>query len=73
MLMNLKREKKKGRKKKGDGMKEGWNEGRKEGGEGGRRWREGGRRKEGKTPRSVICSLDGMYLIVFSKISPRYE
>lgn len=54
-------------------MKEGWKEGRKEGGEGGE---DGEKEEEGRKerfPGVFICSLDEMYLIVFSKISPRYE
>lgn len=54
-------------------MKEGWKGGRKEEGE---RGEDGEKEEEGRKERFrgvSICSLDGMYLIVFSKISPRYE
>ena len=64
--MNLKRKKEK------RGWNEGRMEGRKEGGEGGENGEEEEGRKE-RFPGVSICSLDGMYLIVFSKISPRYE
>ena len=56
-----------------DGRKERNGRGRKEGGEGGE---DGEKEEEGRKERFrgvSICSLDGMYLIVFSKISPRYE
>ena len=64
-----KKKKKEERRKRG--MKEGWKEGRKEG-DGG----EDGEKEEGRKERFwgvSICSFDGMYLIVFSRISPRYE
>lgn len=57
----------------GKGRERGREEGRKEGGEGGE---DGEKEEEGRKerfPGVFICSLDEMYLIVFSKISPRYE
>ena len=54
-------------------MKEGGKEGRKEEGEG---VEDGEKEEEGRKERFQgvsICSFDGMYLIVFSRISPRYE